>query len=166
MLGVAGGLVLLWVLLILLLLIEQRRHPDRASLTDLLRLAPDVVRLVKRLALDRTVSVGVRIWLGALLLYLLSPIDLVPDFIPVIGYADDAIIVALALRSPLAVPGPRPSNGTGRAHPGAGRGAAAGGARTYRRRGIRTSGHESASASYHDTASSGAPALHRVPASV
>ena len=97
-LGIAGGLVLLWVLLILLLLIEQRRHPDRASLTDLLRLAPDVVRLVKRLALDRTVSVGVRIWLGALLLYLLSPIDLVPDFIPVIGYADDAIIVALALR--------------------------------------------------------------------
>jgi uncharacterized membrane protein YkvA (DUF1232 family) len=34
-----------------------------------------------------------------LLAYLLSPIDLVPDFIPVIGYADDAVIVALVLRS-------------------------------------------------------------------
>jgi len=34
-----------------------------------------------------------------LLAYLVLPIDLIPDFIPVIGYADDAIIVALALRS-------------------------------------------------------------------
>jgi uncharacterized membrane protein YkvA (DUF1232 family) len=39
----------------------------------------------------------VRLWL--LLIYLAVPIDLIPDFIPVIGYADDAIIVALALRS-------------------------------------------------------------------
>lgn len=97
-LGVLGGALLLWLLLILLLLLEQRRQPHRASLTDLLRLVPDVVRLVKRLAFDHTVSVGVRIWLGALLLYLLSPIDLVPDFIPVIGFADDAIVVALVLR--------------------------------------------------------------------
>jgi uncharacterized membrane protein YkvA (DUF1232 family) len=36
---------------------------------------------------------------GLLLAYLASPIDLVPDFIPVAGYADDAIIVAAVLRS-------------------------------------------------------------------
>jgi len=41
----------------------------------------------------------VRVRLVLLLLYLLSPIDLVPDFLPVIGYADDVVIVALALRS-------------------------------------------------------------------
>lgn len=34
-----------------------------------------------------------------LLVYLASPIDLVPDFLPVVGYADDAVVVALVLRS-------------------------------------------------------------------
>lgn len=97
-LGVLGGLLVLWLALILFLWIEQRRHPGGASLRDLLRLAPDVARLLKRLTADRTVSTGVRIWLAVLLVYLLSPIDLVPDFIPVLGYADDAIVVALALR--------------------------------------------------------------------
>jgi len=56
------------------------------------------VRLLKRLAADRTVSIRVRIWLGVLLVYLVSPIDLIPDFIPVLGYADDALVVAIALR--------------------------------------------------------------------
>src|SRR4051794_26747656 len=97
-LSIIGGLILLWLALLLVLWLEQRRHPARASLKDLLRLAPDVVRLLKRLATDRTVPVGVRVWLGALLVYLISPIDLIPDFIPVLGYADDALVVAIALR--------------------------------------------------------------------
>jgi uncharacterized membrane protein YkvA (DUF1232 family) len=50
------------------------------------------------LAGDRAVSIGVRIWLGLLVVYLLSPIDLIPDFIPVIGLVDDALAVAIALR--------------------------------------------------------------------
>lgn len=37
--------------------------------------------------------------LGLLLVYLASPIDLVPDFVPIIGYADDVVVVALVLRS-------------------------------------------------------------------
>ena len=45
---------------------------------------------------------GVRVRLALLLVYLLSPIDLVPDFLPVIGYADDVVIVALVLRSVVA----------------------------------------------------------------
>jgi uncharacterized membrane protein YkvA (DUF1232 family) len=97
-LGVVAGLVLLWLLLVALLLLEQRRHPGSASLRELLRLAPDVVRLLTRLARDRSVPVGARIWLGALVAYLLSPIDLIPDFIPVLGYADDALVVAFAVR--------------------------------------------------------------------
>lgn len=97
-LGILGGLALLWLALVLFLWLEQRRHAGGASLGDVLRLAPDVARLLRRLASDRTVSIGVRIWLGILLVYLLSPIDLIPDFIPVLGFADDALVVAIALR--------------------------------------------------------------------
>ncbi len=97
-LSVLAGLVVLWLVLVLLLSIEQRRHPGRATFGDLLRLAPDVVRLLKRLASDRSVPVGVRIWLAVLLVYLISPIDLIPDFVPVLGHADDALVVAIALR--------------------------------------------------------------------
>lgn len=97
-LSILSGLVLLWLVLVVALWLEQRHHPGRATLLDLLRLAPDIVRLLKRLAADRTVPAGVRIWLGVLLVYLISPIDLIPDFIPVLGYADDALVVAIALR--------------------------------------------------------------------
>lgn len=96
--SIIAGLVLLWLVLVAVLWVEQRRHPGRTSFVDLLRLAPDVVRLLKRLASDKSVPVGVRIWLGILLVYLVSPIDLIPDFIPVLGYADDALVVAIALR--------------------------------------------------------------------
>jgi uncharacterized membrane protein YkvA (DUF1232 family) len=44
--------------------------------------------------------------LGALLAYLLSPIDLVPDFVPVAGHLDDALLIALALRHLLRAAGP------------------------------------------------------------
>jgi uncharacterized membrane protein YkvA (DUF1232 family) len=96
--AIAGGLVLLWVLLVIALLVGARRAGDRTRLADLLRLVPDVVRLLRRLVVDRSVPRSVRIALIALLGYLLLPIDLVPDFVPVIGYLDDAIIVALVLR--------------------------------------------------------------------
>lgn len=64
------------------------------------------MRLLHRLASDPTVPRGVRIRLVLLLAYLALPLDLVPDFIPVIGYADDVIIVALALRSVTRAAGP------------------------------------------------------------
>lgn len=68
-------------------------------LKEALRLLPDLLRLLRRLAADRQLPRSARIQLGLLMAYLASPIDLVPDFIPVLGYADDAIIVAAVLRS-------------------------------------------------------------------
>jgi uncharacterized membrane protein YkvA (DUF1232 family) len=94
--SVAGGVLLLWIALIAALWLVR---PDDLRIRDTLRLLPDLVRLLHRLAGDRTLPRGVRIRLWLLLAYLALPFDLVPDFIPVIGYADDAVIVALALRS-------------------------------------------------------------------
>lgn len=98
LLGVGGGLVLLWLGLVVALGVAARRSGRSVDWREVARLAPDVVRLLKRLATDRSVPNGPRIVLGALLVYLLIPLDLIPDFLPVIGYADDAIIVAVALR--------------------------------------------------------------------
>jgi uncharacterized membrane protein YkvA (DUF1232 family) len=81
-------------------------RPDAASLSATLRLLPDLLRLVRRLAADPQLPRRVRVRLWLLLGYLASPIDLVPDVLPVIGYADDAILVAAVLRSVVRSAGP------------------------------------------------------------
>jgi uncharacterized membrane protein YkvA (DUF1232 family) len=96
LLGVAGGLAAIWLALIAALWVSK---PDDLGLRAAMRLLPDVVRLMRRLAGDRTLPSGVRIRLALLLGYLALPFDLIPDIIPVLGYADDAIIVVLVLRS-------------------------------------------------------------------
>jgi uncharacterized membrane protein YkvA (DUF1232 family) len=101
--GAAGGLVVLWLALVASLWVAR---PDDLRLRELLRLLPDVLRLVRRLAADRTLPRGVRVRLWLLLAYLALPIDLVPDVVPVLGYADDAIVVVLALRSVVRRAGP------------------------------------------------------------
>lgn len=94
--GVALGLVLIWAALILTL---WRLAPDELTAKEALRLLPDTLRMLKRIATDRSVPRGARVRLWLLLVYLALPVDLIPDFIPVIGYADDAVIMIIALRS-------------------------------------------------------------------
>ena len=96
LIGVAGALLLAWLVLVVALILAR---PRGGLLREALRLLPDVLRLIRRLAADKTLPRGSRILLGFLLAYLALPIDLVPDFIPVLGYADDAIIVTAVLRS-------------------------------------------------------------------
>ncbi|MGH3985505.1 MAG: YkvA family protein [Pseudonocardiaceae bacterium] len=97
--AVGGGLLLLWLALLTTLWITNRNSLDQATLRETLRLLPDVIRLLRWLATDPDLPRGVRVRLWLLLAYLLLPIDLIPDFVPVLGYADDALVVALALRS-------------------------------------------------------------------
>jgi len=92
--ALAGGLLVAWLGLIVVLLIVR---PRDGVLREALRILPDLLRLLTRLAADRALPHLVRAGLAVLLAYLASPIDLVPDFIPVMGYADDAIIVAAVL---------------------------------------------------------------------
>lgn len=101
--GVAVGLALLWLALVAVLWLAR---PDELRLREALRLLPDVARLVRRLAGDRTLSRGVRVRLWLLLAYLASPVDLVPDVVPVLGWADDAVVVVLVLRSVVRRAGP------------------------------------------------------------
>jgi uncharacterized membrane protein YkvA (DUF1232 family) len=96
LISIGAALLLIWLALLIALVLAK---PDKAQLKEALRLLPDLLRLLRRLAGDPTLPRGVRIRLGLLLAYLAVPFDLIPDFIPILGYADDAIIVTAVLRS-------------------------------------------------------------------
>lgn len=92
-----------WLVLLVALAVAR---PDGTTLADGLKLLPDMVRLVRGLARDPQMPRSVRRTLWFVGVYLAMPIDLVPDFIPVLGYADDAIVVAIALRRVVRTAGP------------------------------------------------------------
>lgn len=94
--GLGVAVAVSWLALLAGLLIVR---PKGALLSEAIRILPDLLRLLRRLAGDNSLPRGVRVRLGLLMAYLATPIDLIPDFIPVLGYADDAIIVAAVLRS-------------------------------------------------------------------
>ncbi|BBY19435.1 YkvA family protein [Mycolicibacterium litorale] len=95
-LGVAAALAATWLALVVALIVLRPRH---GLLREAVRILPDTLRLIRRIAADRSLPTGVRVRLALLMVYLALPFDLIPDFIPVLGYADDAIIVTAALRS-------------------------------------------------------------------
>jgi uncharacterized membrane protein YkvA (DUF1232 family) len=103
LIAVAGTLVLMWLALIAYVWIAR---PDAASARDAVLMIPEIVRLVRRIAADRTLPRAVRVRLWLLLGYLAFPVDLVPDVIPVLGYVDDVVIVAAVLRSTVRRAGP------------------------------------------------------------
>jgi uncharacterized membrane protein YkvA (DUF1232 family) len=93
-LAVAVGLVVVsW----LLLLVLARRLPP-GLLKDLAGFLPDCVTAARRLRRDPRVPRRAKVAIAFAGLYALSPIDLIPEFIPVIGPLDDVVVVALALR--------------------------------------------------------------------
>ncbi len=88
-----GVLIATWALLVLL----AARLPE-GSLKELARFLPDCVTTARRLRRDPRVPRRAKIAIGFALLWLLSPIDLIPEFLPVIGPLDDVVVVALAFR--------------------------------------------------------------------
>ena len=60
-------------------------------------LAPRLLQLIVRLARDPRVSGRTKSVLAGVVVYLASPVDLVPDFIPLLGYLDDVLLVAIVL---------------------------------------------------------------------
>ncbi len=94
-LALIGSLLAVWALLIALLWIVR---PKDVPLGEALRIVPDLLRLVRSLVVDRTVPLAVRAALIGLLAWLLNPIDLVPEFIPVLGPLDDVVVAVIVLR--------------------------------------------------------------------
>jgi uncharacterized membrane protein YkvA (DUF1232 family) len=89
----AGLLIASWMLLVLL----AARLPE-GSLKELAAFLPDCATTARRLRGDDRVPRRAKIAIGFALLWVISPIDLIPEFLPVIGPLDDVVVVALAFR--------------------------------------------------------------------
>ncbi len=95
LIGALSGIMLAWLILAAAIWLAK---PDDLTLGDMIRLLPDLLRLLKRVATDGAVPRMVRVELMLVLGYIFSPIQLIPDFVPVIGFLDDAVLVAIMLR--------------------------------------------------------------------
>jgi uncharacterized membrane protein YkvA (DUF1232 family) len=94
-LAIAVGLVALWALLLVLF---WALRPKNVSVRELLALIPDVLRLLRSIIGDRSAPPDVRLVLVGLLAWIVSPIDLIPEFIPVLGPIDDVVVAVVAMR--------------------------------------------------------------------
>lgn len=98
----AAVVVAVYAALVLGFVLAGRRSDARA----LARFVPDCLVLFRRLLGDPGVARARKALLGLVVLYLAMPFDLIPDFIPVAGQVDDAIIVGLVLRGLVRSAGP------------------------------------------------------------
>jgi uncharacterized membrane protein YkvA (DUF1232 family) len=88
-------LVAIYAIAVLALVLAGRRVAAR----ELATLLPNLVLLFKDLATDPRVPRAAKVWLVVGGVWLVSPIDLIPEFIPVLGPLDDAVVAALILRA-------------------------------------------------------------------
>jgi uncharacterized membrane protein YkvA (DUF1232 family) len=93
--GIVVAVLVAWTVFIVVVWVLR---PRDVRLAELVRLVPDVLRLVRDLLADRSTPPAVRLALAGLLAWLISPIDLIPEFIPVLGPLDDVVIAVLVLR--------------------------------------------------------------------
>ena len=95
--GVAAVIVtalILWVAIVALLWLHR---PSRELALPAVRMLPDVLRLIRRLIVDPTTPRSVKVALAFLALWIGSPIDLIPEFLPGIGPVDDIVAAAVIL---------------------------------------------------------------------
>ena len=94
LLAVVAILVLVWLALVLALIVLGKGALAR----EIAALVPNLTRLFTGLVRDPRVPPRAKLVLGVTAAYLAFPIDLIPDFIPIAGQLDDAIVAAFALR--------------------------------------------------------------------
>ena len=88
-------LVAVWILLLVVFWVLR---PRGATVRDIVALIPDLLRLLRSLIGDGSVPADVQVVLIGLLAWIVSPIDLIPEFIPGLGPLDDVIVAIVALR--------------------------------------------------------------------
>ena len=96
------SLVIVWIAFVGAMLIFR----PRTDLREAVRILPDLLLMLGASAQDETLPWAIRLRLWLVLFYLAVPIDIVPDVFPVIGWADDAILVAWVVRSVMRRSGP------------------------------------------------------------
>ena len=77
----------------------------RKLAADAVYLLPNLIKLLGRLMRDPRVPRRSKVVIGAALAYLVSPVDLIPEFVPVIGFADDVLLVSYAVNHLITVAG-------------------------------------------------------------
>ena len=93
--SIVVGVIAVWALLLVLFWVFR---PRGVAAREIVRIVPDVVRLIRDLITDRTTPIDVRVVLVGLLVWIVSPIDLIPEFIPVLGPLDDVVVAIVAMR--------------------------------------------------------------------
>jgi uncharacterized membrane protein YkvA (DUF1232 family) len=93
--SIVVAVMLMWAALLLVFFLLR---PKDVPVRDLLRVIPDVVRLIRSVVGDRSAPLDTRVVLVGLLVWILSPIDLIPEFIPVLGPLDDVVVAIVAMR--------------------------------------------------------------------
>ncbi len=78
---------------------DGRSLQGRKLIADAVFMMPNIVKLVGRLLKDPRVPRRAKITLGLAAAYVASPIDLIPEIVPIIGWADDVLILMFALDS-------------------------------------------------------------------
>jgi uncharacterized membrane protein YkvA (DUF1232 family) len=94
-LAIVAAVAVTWALL---LVIFWLLRPKGVPVREIVRVIPDLLRLLRSLIADRAVPLDVRAALVVLLVWIISPIDLIPEFLPGIGPLDDVIVAVVALR--------------------------------------------------------------------
>ena len=94
-LGIIVGLVVLWAVLLGLFWVLR---PKGVPLRELVGVIPDLLRMLRDFVRDPSCPLDVRLVLVGLLIWIVSPIDLIPEFVPVVGPLDDVLVAVVALR--------------------------------------------------------------------
>jgi uncharacterized membrane protein YkvA (DUF1232 family) len=93
--GIIVALVAVWAAFLVLFFALR---PKGVSVREIVGVIPDVLRLLRSVVSDGSAPLDVRLVLVGLMAWIVSPIDLIPEFIPVLGPLDDVVVAVVAMR--------------------------------------------------------------------